>query len=447
MLSNLVQVLKSQHSDAKVYSILYDGRSGSVFLQSLLDNHPRIITFPATVLMGGLTGKHINEFLMDGGPDNWGQFTEKFILSYPTLFDSRSDSSGMRLNELGKARDEYISISPEKFSDAMKFVSNEIQFTKRNAFLAIHLVWEYVRKETIDDNPIILYAMHTPEDSMKVVMELFPEMKVLLSTREPKSTLASYYYHHIKRYEFEGRAINFWDDENSLSYPFRTLEYFINSYFIIDKYVDYESIRVVRLEDLHSKPKETMLRVANWMGIDYKDCLLESTFGGLLHWGDITIEYKTGPSYSELEFDWRRSYYWSDVLILETIFSHRYENYGYRKEMQNSEELNSDEKIINLLLDSFPMKWEVQALALNKSINEYLIYSLIKNEMTKPSIYNFFIKLMKSISLKKISKKANRKNMLEESQLLMFLGLIKKRQVLIKKYQNQSRLEKRFKLI
>lgn len=441
LIANIINILKSKNKEAKVYSILYDGRSGSVFLQSLLDSHPRIINFPATVLMGGLTGQHINDFLNESGPNNWSEFIERFVIAYPTLFDSRVDSSGMRLNELGVDRNQYIAVNSKEFIDLMGVISKEIDFSKRIAFLAIHYVWEYVRIKLIDGDPIIVYAMHTPEDTMGTVMQLFPEMKVLLATREPKSTLASYYNHHIKRFEFEDSENNFWGIEGNLSYPLRIIEYFINSYSTIDKYIEPDSVRVVRLEDLHYEPKITMKRISDWMGINFDDCLLESTFGGLLHWGDITIDYKTGPAYKPLEFDWRKSYYWSDAIMIESIFSHRYENYGYQKDLEISIISKGDLKIINTLINLFPMRWEVQAISSYLLKDESEMYQELKSQ-----IYDYEVNLsmlIKPWKLKKLFKVKSNQN----TQIISFLNLVKRRQKVINEYIKKSKFEKRYKLI
>ena len=447
MHSHFIQVLKSQLNYSRIYSVLYDGRSGSVFLQSLLDNHPRIITFPATVLMGGLSGKHINEFLADDGLENWVQFIKNFILAYPTLFDSKIDTSGCRLNELGESRNERIKVDSSEFVALMMSISNDVKFTKRNAFLAIHLAWDTVRRGHVIDDPVILYAMHTPEHSMKEVINLFPEMKVLMATREPKATMASMFNHHIKRYEYEGLGGDFWCNKDNISYPLRYIDYFTKSYPIIDQYINENNIRVVKLEDLHYKPVETMRKVATWMEIEYQDCLLKSTFGGLLHWGDITIDYKTGPSFKELKFDWQNSYYWSDVLMLETIFSNRYKNYGYKKDFNISLELKEDWEFLEHIFNLFPMKWEVTAFSKNVSLDEITAYEILKINMHKKYERK---NILEKVVLKYFKRNVEVNTTLKDSQkatLYEFIELIDKRKFVIKKYIESSIFEKKYKLI
>jgi hypothetical protein len=383
VVENLVKIILDQAKFTNIYSIIYDGRSGSVFLQSLLDNHTKIINFPATVLMGGLFGRHINELLVDSGPKSWDEFIDTFIAAYPTLFNTSNDSSGMRLNELGKDKNAALKIDVNEFRNLMISVSKQVDYTKRNAFISIHIAWEFVRKKTIDSKPIILYAMHTPENSMKVVMDLFPEMKVFLSTREPKSTLASYFWHHVNRYSHENNSIDFWSRPESISYPYSILKYYLEGYSVISAHVKSKNIRAVRLEDLHENPIETMKRICNWMEINYESCLTESTFGGLLHWGDITIEHKTGPSYSRLKFDWRNSYYWSDVILIESALERRYANYSYQKEFNTGTKFSSDQDIINNVYENFPMKFEIIALSRYLKIDEQELYNLIKSKIEK----------------------------------------------------------------
>jgi len=432
----LAEIIRAQEKNPNIFSIIYDGRSGSVFLQSLLDDHSRVINFPATVLMGGLFGRHINEFLVDSGPKSWSEFIDSFVLAYPTLFDTSHDSTGMRLNELGEEKNKSLKVDAGAFKNLLNSVSSKVSYTKRNAFIAVHIVWEFVRKGRIDDNPIIVYAMHTPENSMKVVIDLFPEMKVFLSTREPKSTLASYFWHHIKRYEYEKHDHEFWYALDSISYPYKTLKYYLEGYSVINKHISPNKIRAVRLEDLHQNPDAVMRRICKWMGISYEDCLIKSTFGGLLHWGDITIDHKTGPSYSKINFNWRNSYYWTDVVILESTLSHRYDNFNYQKEFNINPNLKYDREVVSHILENCPMKFEILALS----------NFLKSDEKSTLKIFEEFRRRYKPRNINNFFNLFNKKNENKE-EIKYFFEMFENRKKILKEYIQNSKDEVLYKLI
>jgi hypothetical protein len=201
---------------------------------------------------------------------------------------------------------------------------------RRTFFIAIHLAYELAKGRTLSADFTIIHAMHTPEPSMESLCSTFPEMKFLLMTREPLETFNSHFRHHIKAYEVENPGKIFWDLEESAGYPLHIFRNIFTSYENIGKWPRNRSfVRALRLEDLHLQIEPTMAKLCEWLNINYSNECKHATFGGKTHWGDISIELKTGAWRAKSQFDWKRHYFGNDAEVLVTLCRERYEMYQY----------------------------------------------------------------------------------------------------------------------
>jgi len=331
-LNDLKKFLVEFEKRPRICSILYDGRSGSVFLQSLLDDHPDVSTFPATALMGGARGRHINEMLAMVAESSWEQLGEEFVRRYPVVFDSSDDTTNCRLNELGSEKNEKILVDQQRFLSAWLGLTRELPRTARMFFIAIHIAYEVAKQRPINNNLLIVHAMHTPEPNMEAICKTFPEQKIILMTREPLDTFNSHYKSHINVFHAENPGKNFWDLEQSINYPLDIFMNIFTSYKNIKNYVaNHDLIRALKLEDIHANAERTMSRVAEWLEIPYHKNLHSSSFGGKTHWGDISIHHRTGPANKKMSYEHSKDYFENDAKILFTLTKQRYLNYEYPK--------------------------------------------------------------------------------------------------------------------
>lgn len=110
----------------------------------------------------------------------------------------------------------------------------------------------------------------------------------------------------------------------------------------------------------------------------------------MTHWGDVTIGHKTGPAYAEMKYDWRKDYYWSDVILLESMFSHRYENYQYSRDFLPP----AIEQVTLEMAINQPMRWEVNALSGTIQCGEGEAFNLLKQKIgnQKQLVLNYHAK-------------------------------------------------------
>jgi len=356
-----------------VLCILYYGRSGSVFFQSLLDGHEQVMMLPAATLL------RYNEFWIKYENRNLDELISFFCKSHSGLFDPTVDESWCRLNELGSNKDENIIIDKNQFVLHLEAFLKNRHITRKNFFLAVHYSYTLCRGEDISKKKILVHALHTPhrEDRIKPFMEDFPLTKMIILVRDPLKSLASFDRHNIKKAKtFHGDFIY----ELVFKYliPFDILVSGFKAHPTLAAFCPKNQIRALRLEDIHTDSVNTLKKVVAWLGVDYTDILLTSTFGGKLWWGDISLSFYVNGFSSHIQSDKiGEDYHSIDVFVLGYLLEDISINYGYsvhysykgifKKLLVFISILAPTNKEIQVLKDCFSMSYFRRFLGLAKS--------------------------------------------------------------------------------
>ena len=296
-----------------VVSIHYYGRSGSLFLQSLLDGHPQVVMIPGTYL----TGYYCFWEIFGRLPAL--KLLGAFINNYEVLFDARSSvlvtqvgrDAGLALSfdKMGEHHDRVLGIDRDVFMERMlSHVMQEcddpnVECLSRQFFLqAIHAAYaEALGRQTSHKNLLIVLQTHNPYfDQVEPIYQDFgPNIRFLHCLREPVQALGSWYAHMREistgpspqgappHLELAGAAIARGIDHAKPIFA-QYAHHFEHKQPTQDLIAwALEHTRGVRLEDLHTRPRETLENVCAWLGIDWHDSLLQSTFDG------ITWNYRT----------------------------------------------------------------------------------------------------------------------------------------------------------
>ncbi len=192
----------------RVVASFYYGRSGSIFLHSLLDSHPEIITFPSIYLSG------FYSFWQQFGHLPALELVAAFLQNYDVLFDVRSPHSApdcgpsvglvYGFDEMGPGRDECLGIERDRFVDILlaklAFAVNDFKrevVTRKFFFQAVHAAYaEALGRELRTRKPIIVFQMHNPfACAVLPLAEDFPHMQVLHTLREPTHAMGSWFLH------------------------------------------------------------------------------------------------------------------------------------------------------------------------------------------------------------------------------------------------------------
>ena len=268
------------------------GRTGSIFLHSLLDGHPEIITTPG-VYFKGFFHPEVWEMLYVGNNNsNWKTvLVSNFISMYDAFFDSKSllDVPGKPmsgppgysagLTTLGDNKDTSLKLDKKKFGQYLfTFLEGYEEMTRATFFKLIHLAYNATINRNLSPT-LLFFHIHNPTfvESAQFLKD-FPNTRFLQIIREPVQALESWCKIDPKIKDITNMEH---EENNKFINKFAIVLNYLNNQ-IIDKSV---SNAVLRLEDLKKDPINTLKKLSNWLGIKYIDELQEPSFEGNYYWG------------------------------------------------------------------------------------------------------------------------------------------------------------------
>jgi len=264
-----------------VVAIQNYGPSGSLFLQSLLDYHPNILSIPALYI------RDYFEFwdnLNDNNKKN--NVISSFIGKHSYWFDSSLASAhGWGLDQMGDSMNEKIFISEKIFRNKLEdFFLNVSIIDRKQFFIAVYLAYAHAIKKDFKYPVIISFPIHSlPKHYAQHLVDDFKDVQFVYTIRESVQCIGSLINHVIKykaplnpvECAFSQILDNYCQHVGKSFYVYGDRPYF-NNYT--------NQSKAVKLEDLHTKPKVTMFKLVKWLEIEWDDCLLKSTFDGKKWW-------------------------------------------------------------------------------------------------------------------------------------------------------------------
>lgn len=308
---------------------LYSGNgSGSKVYQSLLDGHPEIFMVPAYPLM--YLYPHWEQWqdeLQDNW--NWSAIINAFCTKHATIIDTRRIQSFDGMTKLGDNRDQYLSIDETLFRSFLCHLLDDQAICARTFLLAIHYAYAYCRNEDLTIKKIILYHIHVPWYVTQYLAPDFPDMMILGLVRDPRSNLPG---RHTSNTSGDFARLNKTDAiiHQQQAYYF-SLRYLLEGLEVLEG-MTLDLVRMIRHEDLHYKLEDVMKASAQFLGISYRPCLCNLTFGGLKWWGDAV--YNMSPmnivNPRIVSSDWQKKISPLDWFVIDGLMFHYLHRYGYR---------------------------------------------------------------------------------------------------------------------
>lgn len=256
------EILDQVFEQINVALIIPHGRSGSMLMQSLFDNHPEVVTFPYWFKSYG-----------------WEESTTLKIVE---RFASQKSLFGGSYLNMGTNKDNNPSINEEKFKQTFSEIldlRSSVQ-TAKEIFICAHIALAIIQKKDLAQISYIILHLHSYGDDRiinKVVSD-FPQLKLIAMWRDPRDEWVSYQ----KAYSEYGR--NFSLDNKLFEFvQFRSKEWY-QGFLRLQNKIGPSQIKVIDLNFLHREGPEIMTDLSKWMSIHYRTTLTQSTFLGHV-WG------------------------------------------------------------------------------------------------------------------------------------------------------------------
>ncbi|MCL4418278.1 MAG: hypothetical protein M1365_16610 [Actinobacteria bacterium] len=299
------------------------GRSGSIFLQSLFDNHPQILMFPMVfpfyyhwnIFYG--SEKHTLSSLL-------AYFLNKTDIKY--LFCKETPKSYICIDK--KSRKFEFKINQAIF---IKNINNAltvrgINFPTRKEFLVIlHEAYAKTTGIKLADKKVILLHEHGSyrfEDPNKD----FNNVLNIVTVREPHNSYASFVKYRIAIGSILGPIYNIVDMNAWVSG-------FINSFVYARKFP--KKLLFIKTEDLNSNPRKQIDKLINKFRIKFHPSLLKSTYAGYPKFSDISAFDNKKSAFNTKGMNknrWENLCSKREIAIIDTIFRRENIDFGYNKQ-------------------------------------------------------------------------------------------------------------------
>jgi hypothetical protein len=268
----------------KVTSIVFWGRSGSTFLQSLLDNHPQLLSIGPSFFSTVTEYPKIWDIIINLKPQSLYEvieiFSHMFDIDHPY---SISKEFYLFSQEKSKLKHLFMIFCHKIVNKITISRQNYIlqAETRKQFFIIIHYAYALALGQDIRKKQQIIHQLHLAEDTytLSQMLQDFPDLRIIGMTRHPIKGLYSQLNHTV----LEQKKI-----DPNLDYPDIVYSgYYINRYRHIlmgwrrAELMLNKPIYGIWLEHLHEAPEQTLRQLTSWLGIEWHPRLLESTQDGI----------------------------------------------------------------------------------------------------------------------------------------------------------------------
>ena len=275
------------------------GRSGSLFLQSLLDGHSELASIPGVSLKYDINLNYST--LKD--------FIDSFAISYRFVFEGSLGHKG----ELGdiilvnEKDEENIEVNIERFKQTFINYLKRIRIEdishlqRRDAWIAIHYAYLHMIGKETDSIRYLVFHEHNYSSGHQAALADFPNSFYFATIRDPREHWLSmkkllkrkygkkYYFFH--NYLFYTQLFSYSVQVSRLNSLVRS---FSSSHILL-----------IDLNYFHLMNQKAMKYFCNLLGIGFEPVLLQSTFGEKLWNGNSSdLNQVSGFDESKVKLNW-----------------------------------------------------------------------------------------------------------------------------------------------
>jgi len=297
-------------------TLITTGRTGSDFLQSLLDSHTEVLTFNGNLWFYDFWG---SAYSLNTATPILSDIIDEFIWKHIHRFKSFYDLNE-RKGELGVRGDQSFEVDIVEFKEYFLLLMTDREVESKNILLAIYGAYNLFLGHDLMKKKVFFHHIHN-QNRLPEYLQDFPNSKVICMTRDPRANFVSGVLHH--------RQCNpNTDNEQHLFYYLLRI---IKDAYILDSYIDDCNLSiVVRLEDLGKKC--ILESLCDWLDISFEETLMHSTWGKIQWGGDrLSSKPNTEAGFSEkmLKNSWNEKLSFLDKYLLNFLLNNRLKNYNY----------------------------------------------------------------------------------------------------------------------
>lgn len=296
-------------------TLVTTGRTGTDFLQSLLDSHPEVLTFNGSLFFQSFWNSSV---CVKAGAPNPGDLIDEFIGKHIEKLKSRYDLIE-RKHQLGDNFDQSLDVDLDTFRTETASLLKGREINSKNALVAIYAAYATCMVESLGKKRLFFHHAHHFEELPQFLRD-FPNCKIICMTRDPRANFVSGIEHHRSNNNLVG-------DTDNGAHLYFYIHRILHDATPLAKYGN--QYRAIRIEDLGNP--SVIQELCRWLGINNDHSLTKSTWGGLSWHGDSlsNANKESGWSRAVLENQWEKRLSFTDKYVLNYIMYYRLKHYGY----------------------------------------------------------------------------------------------------------------------
>ena len=315
-------------TDINLIMITPHGRSGSIFMQSLLDCHPEIASIPAFNL----------SYQLKKNSENINDFIDKFIDLNPDIFDTSLGYLGQINHNVtslfGLEKNSHLKVNKFEFKKILvekefkDHILHNQDISRRDFWIGVHLAYlQLIGKDPEQVKYLVFQAHSYHLGDHHIAIEDFPDMYYIAMTRDPREDWLSW--------KKVTKIRDGW-------FHFATLDY--HRFVCISEYA--KAIRglvtirpclspghliIIDLNRLHEVNSCGMRKLASTLKIGFEESLLFSTFNGQI-WEGNSADRKPvhGFDANKVRLNWRTELSSSEVDLISTSLNQEIRILNYK---------------------------------------------------------------------------------------------------------------------
>lgn len=277
MSDRLLEIVEKNNYLNHAIFIVGSGRSGTTLIQTLLDDHPQLLVWPAEYQYYDYWDRYFPTSCQD---DRYSVSTLRNRILHGGVANFGKEHNAGPINKTYSMK----SVNAIVFHTILNHFNHEELSRKEFLQLVIHCFHQALDGTLVPDSFVV--KINKPNDQ---IFDDFSDIRVIFCSRHPLTI-----YDSIKRYYFKIKKKDPWHTYLSANrqYHWGLLETAISpilhAYKWLEEHKNNSNLFIARLEELQTDPLTVMSKAAKFLDIKFEKCLTESTMLGNIYGSNLS---------------------------------------------------------------------------------------------------------------------------------------------------------------